>query len=94
MISRIPPVRSAGEGNVRIGPKAISGGALDLVADCENSRLSRHFLAQNRNLGYDFGDEDLDRREPTGCADERETTRCARVYNQNGCPAIGEKNFV
>jgi hypothetical protein len=41
-----------------------------VVRVCEDSRIYRHFLAQRRNLGYDLGDEKLDRRELRDSADE------------------------
>jgi hypothetical protein len=42
--------------------------------------IARKFIAQRRNLGYDFGDEKLDRRKFRDRADEHyDRARCARV---------------
>ena len=38
-----------------------------------------------------ISDEKLDRRGPTGCADEASELSFGGFYNQHGCQAIGEK---
>jgi hypothetical protein len=64
---------------------------LELFADNENCR---HCLAQRRNLGYDLGDDKLDRRELRDRADGRPDKRIPPAFTTRaGFPRTGE-NFL
>jgi hypothetical protein len=76
------------EGN--FGRKALGTRPPDTVI----RELSDIFLFRAETWAMIIGDDELDRRETPDRADDLDERPRASFYNQNGRPAIGEKNFV